>query len=352
MECDGAGEHIASKYYTCALEYVLTAGAHHDPGCAPATPRGGREPYRMSNFSWFGQYVQVLGVLLPVFVCAGIGCVWALRRLAYPNEFISTLVTSVTTPALVFHTILTTTLHDAQLIQIFAVTCLGIGLMGCISAVLLYIARLPLTSLLATATFPNAGNLGLPISYFAFGDIGLAVAVTVFAILSLAQHTIGVWLTTWSGREKGSKRRSWPKGMAVACAIAVSLRLLDISLPAPLLSSAQLVGSITVPLMLISLGYALTTVSRSSLGAGSLVGGIRLISGFITALVVLHLLDLPTEVAAAVALQLLMPVAVVSYLYSERYTNVGAVSAGAVLVSTLLFFVISPFVISWMSAQI
>lgn len=306
----------------------------------------------MSNFLWLGQYVQVMGVLLPVFVCAGIGCVWAWRRLPYPNEFISTLVTSVTTPALVFHTILTTELHDSLLMQILLASCLGIAIMAGLSALLLYIARLPVVSLLPTATFPNAGNLGLPISYFCFGEIGLAVAVTVFAIMSLTQHTLGVWLLSWGGRAHGSKKRGGPVGMAAACGIAVGLRLLDLSLPGPMLASAQLVGSITVPLMLVSLGYALATVSRSSLAAGALVGGIRLASGLSAAVVTLYLLDLPTQVAAAMALQLLMPVAVVSYLYSERYTNVGAISAGAVLVSTVLFLVMSPFVIGWMGASV
>ena len=305
----------------------------------------------MSNFSWLGQYIQVLGVLLPVFVCAGIGCVWALRRLPYPNEFISTLVTSVTTPALVFHTILTTELHDTLLVQILVASCLALGFMAGLAAILLYVARLPVASLLPTATFPNAGNLGLPISYFCFGEIGLAVAVTVFAIMSLTQHTLGVWLLSWTGRAQGSRKRSAPLGMAAACGIAVGLRLLGLSLPDPVLASAQLVGSVTVPLMLISLGYALATVSRSSLGAGSLVGGIRLASGFSAAILTLYVMDLPAQVAASVALQLLMPVAVVSYLYSERYTQVGAISAGAVLVSTVLFFVMSPFVIGWMGTQ-
>src|SRR5690554_3719124 len=231
----------------------------------------------MSEVSWFGQYVQVMGVLLPVFVCAGIGGVWALRGKAFPSEFISTLVTAITTPALVFHTILTTELHNALLMQILLATCLSLFLMACLSAALLYAARLPVASLLTTATFPNAGNLGLPISYFSFGEVGLAVAVTVFAILSLTQHTLGVWLTSWSGRAAGSAKRSWPIGMATACGIAVTLRFLGVTLPAPITSSAQLVGSLTVPLMLISLGFALATVSRSSLGAGSLVGGIRLV---------------------------------------------------------------------------
>ena len=301
----------------------------------------------MSGFVWVTQYAQVIGLLLPVFVCAGIGAGWALMKKTYPNEFISVLVTSVTTPALVFHTIVSTELDDALLLQILLATLLAIAVMAGFGAIMLRMARLPVITLLPTATFPNAGNLGLPIAHLAFGDIGLAVAVSVFTILSITQHTLGVWLLSWSGRAAGSQKRKWPVSVAVACTAAVVLRFVEIPLPAPVLASADLVGSLTVPLMLLSLGYALATVSRSSIKAGSVVGGIRLASGALAAVVITGLLNLPPMVAAALALQLLMPVAVVIYLYTERYTNVGATSAGAVLVSTAVFFVISPLLIAW-----
>jgi len=305
----------------------------------------------MTLLNWLAQYAHIMGLLLPVFVCAAIGVAWALKKKTYPNEFVSTLVTSVTIPALVFHTILTTELDDTLLLQVVSVTVLALVIMATFAAVMLTIMRLPVLSLLPTATFPNAGNLGLPVAQLAFGETGLAVAVTVFTLLSFTQHTLGVWILGWSGRSKGSQKRKWPIGVAVACFAAVSLRMLEQSLPAPMLSSAQLVGSLTVPLMLISLGYALATVSRSSIGAGTIVGAIRLASGVVAAIVLTSLFDLPPAVTGAVVLQLLMPVAVVSYLYSERYTTVGATSAGAVLVSTALFFVASPLVIGWASSM-
>lgn len=304
----------------------------------------------MTLLNWLAQYAHIMGFLLPVFVCAGIGVVWALKKKAYPNEFVSTLVTSVTIPALVFHTILTTRLEDALLLQVVSVTALALLIMALFAAAMLALLRLPVLSLLPTATFPNAGNLGLPVAQLAFGETGLAVAVTVFTLLSFTQHTVGVWLLGWSGRAKGSQKRKWPVGVAVACFAAAGLRWLDHSLPAPMLASAQLVGSLTVPLMLISLGYALATVSRSSIGAGSVVGAIRLGAGVVAAVAITSLFDLPATVTGAVVLQLLMPVAVVSYLYSERYTNVGETSAGAVLVSTVLFFIASPLMIGWASA--
>lgn len=304
----------------------------------------------MSLADWSIQYVSIMTLLLPVFVCSGIGAAWGLKRLSFPSEFITTLVTSVTTPSLVFHTLLTTQLNDAMLLQTLNAALMGLAIMAGCAALLLLLFRLPVAALLATATFPNCGNLGLPVAYLAFGEVGLTVAVTVFAIFSIIQHTVGAWLTGWAGRSHSTSSANWPRGVALACTLAVGLRLLDLPVPAPVLSSAELVGSLTVPLMLLSLGYALVTVSRSGLGSGSIVGGIRLAAGAIAGVIITTALDLPPAVAGAIVLQMLMPVAVVSYLYCARYTAFGQISAGAILVSTTLFLLLSPLFIAWAQA--
>jgi len=301
----------------------------------------------MTLAGWSTQYVSIMTLLLPVFVCAGVGAVWGLKRLNFPAQFVSTLVTSVTTPALVFHTLLTTQLDNALLLQTLNAALLGLAIMAACAALLLRLFRLPVAALLSTATFPNCGNLGLPVAYLAFGEVGLTVAVTIFAIFSFLQHTVGVGLTSWAGRSHSSGESSWPRGVAIACILAVAFRMLDLSMPAPVLSSAELVGSLTVPLMLINLGYALVTVSRSGLGSGSVVGGIRIAAGAVAGLIITLALNLPPVITGAIVLQMLMPVAVVSYIYCARYTSVGDISAGAILTSTTLFLLLSPLFISW-----
>lgn len=293
----------------------------------------------MTAAGWLALYLRVGALLLPVIACAAIGAVWGLRKRAYPGEFIAALVTGVTTPALVFHTLVTTRLDAQQLLQVGGATVAGLAIVAVVSATLLRASGLPVAPLLPTATFPNAGNLGLPIAQLAFGETGLAVAVVFFAVCTLLQHTLGVWLLV-RGSDPGA--RSWPRGVAIACLLAVALRAVDIHLPAPVLASASLVGSLTVPLMLISLGHALVTVTRSGLRHGSWVAAIRLASGAFAGWAIALLLGLPPLVAGVVALQLAMPVAVVNYLYAARYTRHGDVTAGAVLASTAIFVALSP----------
>jgi len=52
---------------------------------------------------------------------------------------------------------------------------------------------------LPSLAFPNAGNLGLPLAFFAAGDEGLNYAIVIFAITSIFNLTIGQALAAGRG---------------------------------------------------------------------------------------------------------------------------------------------------------
>jgi predicted permease len=297
----------------------------------------------MTPTAWLAMYGQLFALLLPVFTCAAIGAIWALRERSYPGEFVSRFVTSVTTPALVFHTLLVTQLSDESLLQVGSATLVGLAIAAACGAVLLRSVGLQTAALLPTVTFPNSANLGLPVAQATFGDQGLAVAVVVYTTCSLLQHTMGVWVM---GRSRGGSSASWPRGVAFACVLAAVLRVLEVRLPAPVLESARLVGSLTVPLMLISLGFTLAKVSRAGMRGGSLLAVMRIACGSAAAIGVSSMLGLPPLIQSVLVLEFLMPVAVVNYLYASRLTEFGEIVAGSVLISTLTFVLLSP-VLLW-----
>jgi predicted permease len=170
----------------------------------------------------------------------------------------------------------------------------------------------------------------------------MAVAITFFAVNSVVQHTLGVWFTS----RGGAQGQRWPKGVAIACVLALAARATEMPMPQPVLEAARLIGSLAVPLMLLSLGHALATVSRRGLGRGAVLGAIRLLAGLLGGAAVVHLLGLPPLTAAVVALQLVMPVAVVSAIYVQRFSSEGDAAAGAVLVSTVVFLALCPLLIA------
>lgn len=296
---------------------------------------------------WLASYAQLFALLTPVIACASIGAVWAAKKIDYPSRFVSVLVTSVSTPCLVFSTLVSTRLDNAVLLQVIGIAIVALLAMGLVAAVLLRLCKLSLRGYLPAAVFPNAGNLGLPLSQLTFGEDGLAVAVTIFAVFSLMQHTLGVAYLGWVNPKKEGALRTFPYGATLVAVLAVSIRAFDWQVPAALLKSTQLVGSLSIPLMLISLGHALMTVSHRGVKAGAWLAGVRLSAGILASAAVVFALDLPPMVNSVLVLMTGMPVAVVSFMYADRLTHNGETVAGAVLVSTLVFVLLSPLLMGW-----
>ena len=286
-------------------------------------------------------YLSAIVLMLPLLSCVGIGVFWGKRDLPFGGAFITTLVTSVTTPALVFHTFVTTHLDDRALADVAAATLLALLLCALVCALLLKLGRLPVRTLLPTAFLPNAGNLGLPISQLAFGDAGLSVAVAFFAVNSFVMHTIAVRLLP-GVNTKGS----WKSPILLASVVAVAMRMLHIPVPAWLIETARMLGAVTV--MLLSLGHALALIPANGVRDGAKVAAMRLVTGLGAGLAIVWILDLEPVLAGALTLQMAMPCAVVSYMYAKRYTDMGDTAAGAVLVSTVVFLLLAPLML-WLS---
>lgn len=288
-------------------------------------------------------YLSAIVLMLPLLFCVGIGVYWGKRDLPFGGSFITTLVTSVTTPALVFHTFVTTRLDDRALADVAAATVLALLLCALAGALLLKLLKLPVRTLLPTAFLPNAGNLGLPMSQLAFGDAGLSVAVAFFAVNSFIMHTVAVRLLPGV-----NTRGSWKSPILLASLAAVGMRVAHVPVPDWLIETARMLGAVTVPLMLLSLGHALALIPSGGVRDGAKVAAIRLITGLAAGLLVVWALDLEAVLAGALTLQMAMPCAVVSYMYARRYTDLGDTAAGAVLVSTVVFLLLAPLML-WFS---
>jgi predicted permease len=281
-------------------------------------------------------YLAMFVRLMPMVVCVGVGFIWGRRDQPYPTAFVSTLVTYVAIPGLVFHTLMTTPLDAATMTWVLTLSVLALLVAGVVVAVVLKMLGLSGRDLGQTAWIPNAGNLGLPMSELVFGLEGLTVAIAFFAASSFVSFTLGLrWLT-------GSAGKVWRQPVVWATLIGIGLRAFDITAPDWSLASAHLLGSMAVPLMLVTLGHTLSQLPRSGFKAGSGVTLARYASGLVVALLLLAPIGLDPLIAAPIALQMLMPCAVNSYLFARLHGNGGDAAAGAVLISTLVFLVLAP----------
>ncbi len=281
-------------------------------------------------------YLAMLIRLMPMVVCVVVGFIWGRRDQPYPTSFVSALVTYVAIPALTFHTLMTTPLAASTMTWVLTVSVLALLVAGVVVAVVLRLLGLSGRDLGQTAWIPNAGNLGLPMSELVFGLEGLTIAIAFFAASSFVSFTLGLrWLT-------GSAGKVWRQPVLWATLIAIGLRASDVQAPDWSLDSAKLLGSMAVPLMLVTLGHTLSQLPRSGFQAGAGVAVARYVSGVVVALLLFAPIGIDPFIAAPIALQMLMPCAVNSYLFARLHGSAGDAAAGGVLLSTLVFLLLAP----------
>ncbi|MCO8266703.1 AEC family transporter [Haloferax sp. AB510] len=212
---------------------------------------------------------------------------------------INTLGLYVLIPALAFHSIATTTLDGGEVLK------LGVGV---VSYALLMIAiawgvgRLAgesgplLGALMLAAAFPNSGFVGIPLSGFAFGEVGRTTAVIYLTIQNLVVYTLGVYIAS-NGTDNGvldAVTEIFRLPLLYAIIAGVIARALNLVPPvdSALMETVGLVGDASIPVMLLILGIQLaetnvSVISRSlaptalKLVVAPLVGfGLALALGF------------------------------------------------------------------------
>ena len=286
---------------------------------------------------------QLFAVMAPVLLAAGIGHVWARSGHDYPTEFVTRLVLNIGTPCLVLTT-LSRAEHDpaafSQMALAVLLVTLGMGLLGLLFSRL---SGLDWRALVPAFLFPNVGNMGLPVSLYAFGEQGLAFAVAIFLVLSVGHFSVGLFL---SGAER-SARRLWANPIMLSLLLAVPMLMFQWQLPLWLANSLNLLAGLTIPLMLLTLGVALASIRPQHLGRGFVLGGLRLLAGTTLGWLIGSWLELPPLAHGVLVVQSAMPVAVFNYLFALKANRAPQEVASLVFCSTLLAFVWLPVLLWW-----
>jgi predicted permease len=282
--------------------------------------------------------LEVASILAPVFILAGVGYGWARRGMPFDNEMVTSLVTNLATPCLIFATLTKLDVSPRAFgeIALAAVLC-GVGF-AILGRIVLAFLKLPAHSYLPALMFPNTGNLGLPLCLFAFGPAGLALGLGVFTVASFTQFTIGIALAAGEWSLKRLLRTP------IIYALIAALIFMLTGTPAPkwLQNTTVLMGGVAIPLMLFALGVSLAQlrVTRLPLALGLSV--VRIAGGFAIGWGVATALNLDGAQRGVLMIQATMPTAVFNYLFAMRFRRQPADVAGIIVMSTLITFAILP----------
>jgi predicted permease len=192
-------------------------------------------------------------------------------------------------------------------------------------------------------TLPNTGNMGLPVCLFAFGEEGLALGVCFFAVASITQFTLGMFV--WSGELSWRQLLRTP--VTIASLLAVVAIASDFDPPRFLLRTTQILGGMTIPLMQFTLGVSISRLALGHIPRALALSVFRLGLGVAVGVLVAEWLELEGVARGVLILDCAMPVAVVNYMLAVRYRRSPSEVAGTVVISTLLSFVTLPLLLAW-----
>lgn len=281
---------------------------------------------------------QLSAVILPVLLIAGIGFTWARMGRRFDSVFLTDIVTNIGTPCLVAHSLTTLEVAPETLAEMGGAALIAIAGFFILGLITLTAMRLSLNSYLPALTFPNTGNMGLPLSLFAFGEQGLALAVAYFACTVTLQFTLGISIS--AGNLSLSRLVRTPTIYAVA--ISVLVLTFDIPVPLWISNTIGVLGGLTIPMMLLTLGVSIATLKVHALARNLLLSCVRMGGGFLIALTVTQFFDLSPIAAGVLIIQSSMPVAVFNFLFAQYYGRAHADVAAMVVISTALSFLTLP----------
>jgi malate permease and related proteins len=147
-------------------------------------------------------------VLLPILVVVGVAYLLQ-RQFDLEVQSINRVSIYLLSPALIFTSLVRTSLEAEETLQISAFMVLFILTIGVLSwsvSRALGMDTMTTSALLLCVMFMNAGNYGLPLAQFAFGEERLRRAVLFFVVQAILAQTLAVYIA-------GAGHGSWREGL-------------------------------------------------------------------------------------------------------------------------------------------
>ena len=281
--------------------------------------------------------LRIVSIIFPLFAIVLAGWLYGRRHkpdMALANQ----LNMDVFVPALVFAALAGKS-FDLLSYQALAVggiaVVLGSGLLAWPLARLL---KVDSKTFLPPMMFNNSGNMGLPLAVLAFGEAALPAAVVLFLVENLLHFSLGVWMLDHRAR----LITLWRMPMMLAALAGLAASLSGIALWPPLLTAIRMLGDISIPLLLFTLGVRLAGASFHAWGIGLAGAVARPLLGMLIAWGAGLALGLSPQHQAMLLVFGALPPAVLNYVFAERYAQEPDKVASIVMVGNVAALLFIP----------
>lgn len=276
--------------------------------------------------------------VLPVFLIAFAGYVLA-WRMTIDGRSLGRLLFYLATPSLVFRSLYTTEV-DLGTMQQVAIVAAAVSILSGAAGWLVGFdqPRRERMAIVLTSAISNNGNMGIPICFFAFGEIGLALGTLYYVVSSFLNNTVGVAVAS-AGKAswKTALLNSLKVPVLYAAILGLLLNQMGGEIPTPIFRAVDLMANMAVPGMLMLLGIQLRA---SPLFQGQAViwqsSFIRLVAAPILALLLCIWLAVGGVERDVLILQAAMPTAVMGAVLATEYDTAPHLVAAVIFMTTIL----------------
>tara|TARA_B100001939_G_scaffold336752_1_gene340226 strand:+ start:10173 stop:11048 length:876 start_codon:yes stop_codon:yes gene_type:complete len=289
-------------------------------------------------------FSELFAIIAPVFLIALIGYVLVRQGMEFPSDFITRMNMNIGAPALVFNGIMGMGDKIFAASDFFIAAFIAIMGLLLVSLAVTTFAGLPRRGYVIALYSTNSGNMGLPLCLFAFGEQGFGLGVAFFAVSVIFQFTLALFIAHGNLTAASLTRVTLLWGIALAFAFILT----DTTPPAWFSNTTQLLGGLTIPLMLLTLGASLARLKVDKSGGLILLSFFKILIGVGIGYFTAVLFGFTGIERNVLILQSSMPVAIFSYLLASQYNRNPQDVAAMVLISTLMSTISIPVLLTWM----
>lgn len=285
--------------------------------------------------------MQALAPVVPLFLLVALGFLFAGWKRIHLGSLTEILV-YLSTPALIFTSLSRKPLAATDLAALALGAVALVAGVGLLVAVYFALFRFRSPGFALPCLFMNAGNIGIPLALFAFGEEGLQRGTLIFVVMAFLQNTVGVYLLN---RGTEGWREVFRLPLVYAAFLGLAFNLARLPIPAVIFEPLQMLGSSSIPLMLVSLGYRLRDLRAFAWGHA--VGGaaLRIAGGLAVGYFAASLLGATGTNRQVLLLYSALPSAVVNFVLAEKYGQDPELAASIVFLTTTLSLVTIPLVL-------
>lgn len=300
-----------------------------------------------------GTLLLISKTILPIFTIVGVGFLFSKVTKLKLDPLIDIII-YVTSPCLVF----TFMINKEFVAREFASIAFGAFFVMLSGGFLIFlfsrIRRFDPRPFYLPIMFSNTGNMGLPVSLFAFGVAGLSKGIIYYVASCLLFYSLGIYLLS----KKSGIKTTLKIPVVYAAIMGIILGfyrqpLIQFLNPHPSFfeflrigkETIEMIARPTIPLMLLMLGYRLSITKVTSFRLPLICALARIVIGLSLALIFVNLFKITGLDRAIIILISSLSSPVASFMFAQKFDAQPELAASTVLISTLLMIIVIPLVL-------